>query len=70
MPKTEPFHNRPRTKIVATVGPACNSEEQLEQLIDAGVDVFRVNTAHGSREEHETVVKAIRTASRKVGRPI
>ncbi|MGI9445418.1 MAG: pyruvate kinase, partial [Rubripirellula sp.] len=41
------------TKIVATVGPACDSVHQIEELIEAGVDVFRINTAHGNREQHE-----------------
>ncbi|MDP7302271.1 MAG: pyruvate kinase, partial [Pirellulaceae bacterium] len=39
---------KPRTKIVATVGPACGTVEMLRALIDAGVDVFRINTAHGT----------------------
>ena len=44
------LNNRARTKIVATVGPACNSIEMLVKLIRAGVSVFRLNTAHGSEE--------------------
>ncbi len=59
-----------QTKIVATVGPACAEEAQLTELARAGVDVFRVNSAHGNRAEHETSVKRIRAAARKVGRPI
>jgi pyruvate kinase len=51
------------TKIVATVGPACSTADQLTELIEAGVDVFRINTAHGSREQHEQVLQNIRTAS-------
>ncbi|MGB7326278.1 MAG: pyruvate kinase [Rubripirellula sp.] len=62
-----PRLNTARTKIVATVGPACSSVEQLAALIDAGVDVFRINTAHGSREEHASVLEKIRTASDQVG---
>jgi pyruvate kinase len=59
-----PRHRPSQTKIVATVGPACGSPSQLEDLIRAGVDVFRVNTAHGSREEHEQRLRDIREASR------
>jgi pyruvate kinase len=58
-----PRHRPSQTKIVATVGPACESVSQLEDLIRAGVDVFRVNTAHGSRQEHEQRLRDIREAS-------
>ena len=58
------------TKIVATVGPACDSIHQLEELIEAGVDVFRINTAHGNREQHEDIVNRIREASAKSGFPV
>ncbi|MFK8111485.1 MAG: pyruvate kinase [Rubripirellula sp.] len=51
------------SKIVATVGPACSSREQLADLIMAGVDIFRINTAHGTREEHEQTLANIRAAS-------
>ncbi|MFM7844605.1 MAG: pyruvate kinase [Planctomycetota bacterium] len=59
---------RARTKIVATVGPACRSPEQLAALIAAGVDVFRLNMAHGSREQQSAVVADIRRVSRETGR--
>ena len=55
------------TKIVATVGPACESSEQLAALIEAGVDVFRINTAHGKIADHEKKLAAIRQASRSTG---
>lgn len=58
------------TKIVATVGPACESTDQLEELIEAGVDIFRINTAHGNREQHEIIVSRIREASTKSGFPV
>jgi pyruvate kinase len=57
------------TKIVATVGPACDSPEQLAALIEGGVDVFRINTAHGKIPDHEKKVTAIREASRQTGFP-
>ena len=59
-----------RTKIVATVGPACESVHQLEELIEAGVDVFRINTAHGNREQHEIIVRRIREAATIAGFPV
>jgi pyruvate kinase len=50
------------------VGPACGDSEDLTELIRAGVDVFRVNMAHGDRQEHQQRVDDIREASRVAGR--
>jgi len=58
------------TKIVATVGPATESPQTVEQLIRAGVDVFRLNCAHGSRETLSRYVAHIRSASEKLDRPV
>ena len=55
------------TKIVATVGPACEKKDQIKHLIDAGVDVFRINTAHGERKQHESILANIREASSESG---
>src|SRR5262249_9723024 len=63
-----PLHTR--TKIVATVGPACRSHAKLSELVQAGVDVFRLNMAHAKREEHLEVVNWIRDVSKELGRPI
>ncbi len=52
-----------RTKIVATVGPASDTEEQLNLLMDAGVDVFRINFSHGSHEKTAEVIASIRKLS-------
>ncbi len=62
--------DRARTKIIATVGPACRQPEQLAELIRAGVDVFRLNMAHGAIEEHAAVLASIRAVSRELGQPI
>lgn len=48
-----------KTKIIATVGPACNTYEKIMSLINAGVDVFRLNFSHGKHEDHESVIKII-----------
>jgi pyruvate kinase len=65
---TEAIKRRPsETKIVATIGPACASREKLVELIHAGVDVFRINTAHGTHEEHQQRVDDVRAASREAG---
>jgi pyruvate kinase len=49
-----------KTKIVATVGPACNTKEKLLELMIAGVDIFRLNFSHGTHEDHAQVIKYIR----------
>ena len=49
-----------RTKIVATLGPASNSPEVLEQLILAGLDVARLNFSHGTPDEHKARAKLVR----------
>lgn len=67
---TRPSLQQPCTKIVATVGPACESVENLAKLIVAGVDVFRINTAHGSQDDHEFKLTNIREASRQVNVPV
>lgn len=67
---TRPFNGEACTKIVATVGPACSTREQLAELIIAGVDVFRINTAHGSRQDHEQVLERIRQAEAETDYPV
>ncbi|MEY4886175.1 MAG: hypothetical protein RL151_1484, partial [Bacteroidota bacterium] len=53
-------HHEHRTKIVATVGPACDSYEQLLGLVKAGVNVFRLNFSHGSHEDKALIIDHIR----------
>lgn len=57
-----------RTRIVATLGPATASEEGIRALAEAGVDVFRLNFSHGTREEHGRALRAIRRVAS--GRPL
>jgi len=59
-----------RTKIVATLGPASESPGVIAQLIDAGVDVFRLNFSHGTREEHGLAIERIRAAAQEKGKSI
>ncbi len=58
------------TKIVATLGPACDSEEIIEQLIESGVNVFRFNTKHGTPEWHEERIKRVQKVADKMTRSI
>ncbi len=67
---TRPTLQEASTKIIATVGPACDSLEKLAELIEAGVDVFRINTAHGSREAHAETLRKIRQAAEDTGFPV
>jgi pyruvate kinase len=59
---------RRRTKIVATVGPASRDPAVLEALLQAGVNVFRLNLSHGEHADHLTSFEAIRTASAATGK--
>ncbi len=59
-----------RTKIVATVGPASDTDEQLRDLMEAGVDVFRLNFSHGTRDDHARSLGAIRRVADESGRNI
>ncbi len=56
-----------RTKIVATVGPACNTKEGLRALIQAGADVFRLNFSHGNHEGHANVIRLVRELNAELG---
>ncbi len=59
-----------RTKIVCTIGPSIDSEERIEKLIGAGMDVARLNLSHGSREDHLRRLKMIREISAGLHRNI
>ncbi len=56
-----------RAKIVSTLGPATSSEESIRKLVDAGLDVARLNLSHGTHAEHEQVYQRIRHASDQTG---
>lgn len=59
-----------RTKILATLGPATNSPEMIEQLSRAGVNGFRLNFSHGNYEERDDQITWIRQATAKTGKPV
>lgn len=63
-------HDYRHTKIIATLGPATQSEEKLRELIHAGVDVVRLNMAHGTGQWVKDVVKSIRAISAEVEREV
>lgn len=56
---------RRRTKIVCTIGPSCNTQEKIEDLLLHGMNVARVNFSHGTHQDHAKVIKHIRKAAKK-----
>src|SRR5881394_963267 len=59
-----------RTKIVATIGPASATSEQLAELTRAGMDGARLNLSHGTHDEHRERARLVRATEAEVGRPI
>ncbi len=59
-----------RTKIIATLGPATDSPEALDRLIEAGIDVVRLNFSHGTEEEHLNRAETVRNRARAHGRQV
>ena len=56
-----------KTKIVCTLGPASESHEVLTQMMEAGMNVARINMAHGELEDHAARIRAVRAASAETG---
>ncbi len=59
-----------KTKIVATLGPASTDPAVLKKMVDAGLDVVRLNMSHGTREEHRERIHLVRKIERETGSPI
>ncbi|MCD8195445.1 MAG: pyruvate kinase [Coprobacillus sp.] len=59
-----------RTKIICTVGPACESQEMIENLMKAGMNVARLNFSHGTHADHKVRIDKIKAAREKLGLPI
>src|SRR6476659_2686145 len=59
-----------RAKIVCTLGPATSTPERIRALVEAGMDVARLNLSHGSYDDHEKVYRMVREASDTVGRSV
>jgi len=58
------------TKIVATLGPASSTQDVLERMVQAGVDVVRMNFSHGTADDHKARAEGIRAAAAKFGRTV
>ncbi|HEX8200722.1 MAG TPA: pyruvate kinase [Isosphaeraceae bacterium] len=65
--RVEPY-GQVRTKIVATVGPASRDPAVLREMVEAGVDVVRINFSHGTHDEHTAALAAVRATSEETGR--
>jgi pyruvate kinase len=59
-----------RTKIVATIGPACSTPEKVRELVEAGMDAARLNLSHGTHEDHAARAKLVRDVQDEIGRPL
>ena len=59
-----------RTKIVATIGPASHDPDVLARMVEAGMDVARLNFAHGTAEGHAETARRVRAAAERAGRPV
>ena len=59
-----------KTKIVCTLGPATNSPRMIEQMIECGMNVARINFSHGSHAEHKKTIDNIKAARERLGRPV
>jgi pyruvate kinase len=59
-----------RTKIICTIGPACNTYEKIVGLCKAGMDVARINFSHGTHEEHLKVINHLKNARRELKIPL
>jgi pyruvate kinase len=67
MNRIRPNINEARSKIVATIGPACNTVEALAELVNHGVDIFRINAAHGKQSDFERLLGMIREVRKRTG---
>ncbi len=61
---------RIRTKIVATIGPACNTLDKMIAMIESGMSVARLNFSHGTHEEHQRQIDNLKEARKRTGRPL
>jgi pyruvate kinase len=59
-----------KTKIVCTLGPACETKEIIEQMVADGMNVVRLNFSHGTHEEHLKRIEMIKQVRREMNRPV
>ncbi len=59
-----------KTKIVCTIGPACRNKETIDKMINAGMNVARINLSHGNRDEHKKTVDILKTSRKELDCPL
>jgi pyruvate kinase len=59
-----------RAKIVCTIGPAVESVEKIAELVDAGMNMARLNLSHGDHTEHQLRLDMVRAAAKKANKPV
>ena len=59
-----------KTKIVCTVGPACDNEETLQKMLEAGMNVARLNFSHGTHEEQQRRIDLLKSVREKANKPL
>ena len=59
-----------KTRIVATVGPASDSKENMKKIVEAGVNVFRLNFSHGTHESHQKIIDIAKEVREEIKRPL
>ena len=59
-----------RAKIVCTLGPATTTPDKIRELVDAGMNVARLNFSHGTHQVHEQVIERVRAISARLGYPV
>ncbi len=69
MEKNKSFRKN-KTKIVCTIGPASESQEVIEKMLEAGMNVARLNFSHGEFESHKKIIDNLRAASQATGRRV
>jgi pyruvate kinase len=62
--------DRPKTKIICTLGPSTSSEETIEALVRSGMSIARLNLSHGTEPEHVTALECVRRVSDRLGLPV
>src|SRR5580692_6886551 len=67
---TDTLRGMRRTKIVATIGPASREPQTLLRMVQAGMDVARLNYSHGTLDEHAETIGRVRDAAGRAGRPV
>ncbi len=69
-PKIAPNNLSPRTKIIATIGPSSGSIPVITEMLQAGMDVARLNLSHGTHQQHAKYLRMLRQAATQIGKPL